>query len=106
MKTSISTQQSSRDRFQNWRRPIMQRHAVRAFLGGITMLVIYLISYELVADITTAREIYRGNSWLIPGDLLLLISYAGFFVFTTLAFMLLGMTEYYGLSQTRHVINQ
>ncbi|HRQ39124.1 MAG TPA: hypothetical protein PLD25_14535 [Chloroflexota bacterium] len=87
---------SHRERFRPRQRKMMQRRALHCFAVGIFSLIVYLAAYEAVADITTAQEIFRGNPALIPYDLLLLVSYAGFFVSLTAAFMILGMIEYYG----------
>lgn len=95
---------SHRQRFRPRQRKIMQRRALRCFAVGIFSLILYLAAYEVVADVTNAREIFRGNPALIPYDLLLLVSYAGFFVSLTAAFMILGMVEYYGEKAKRTAV--
>ena len=86
---------SHRAQFEPRKRKVMQRRALRCFVLGVFSMVFYLTAYEVVADVTFAKEIYGGNPALISGDLLLLASYAGFFVLLTGAFTILGMIEYY-----------
>ena len=86
---------SHRAQFKPRQRKVMQRRALRCFVFGIFSLVFYLTAYEVVSDVTYAQGIYGGNPALILGDLLLLVSYAGFFVLLTVAFTILGVIEYY-----------
>ncbi len=86
---------SHRAYFKPAKRKILQRRALSCFVVGIFSLVFYLTAYEVFADITYVKEIYGGNPALVPYDLLLLTSYAGFFVLLTTAFTILGMIEYY-----------
>ncbi len=86
---------SHRAHFKLSKRKLMQRRALICFVVGIFSLVFYLTAYEVFADITYVKEIYGGNPALIPYDLLMLASYAGFFVLLTAAFTILGMIEYY-----------
>ncbi len=95
---------SHREQFRPRKRKIMQQRALRCFAVGIFSLILYLAAYEVVADEMNAREIFRGNPALIPYDLLLLVSYAGFFVSLTAAFMILGMVEYYGEKAKRTAV--
>lgn len=95
---------SHRAQFRPRRRRVMQQRALRCFAGGIVSLICYLSAYEAVADITTAQKIYHGNPLLIPYDLLLLFTYACFFVSLTAAFMILGMIEYYGEKARRTAV--
>ncbi len=95
---------SHRQRFRPRQRKVMQQRALRCFAIGILSLVVYLAAYEMVAHITTAQEIFRGNPALIPYDLPLLVFYAGFFVSLTAAFMILGMVEYYGEKAKRTAV--
>lgn len=87
---------SHRAYFKPSKRKILQRRALSCFVVGIFSLVFYLTAYEVFADITYVKEIYGGNPALVPYDLLMLASYAGFFVLLTVAFTILGMIEYYG----------
>lgn len=86
---------SHRAHFKPSQRKLMQRRALSCFVVGIFSLVFYLIAYEVLANITYVKAIYGGNPKLIPYDLLMLASYAGFFVLLTAAFTILGMIEYY-----------
>jgi len=97
---------SHRAQFKSRRQRAIQRRAFRAFTLGIVSLLVYLTAYEAVSDLTKSLEIYRGNPAIIPGDLILLISYAGFFVSLTVAFMLLGMIEYYEQKAKRTALDE
>lgn len=82
----------------------LQRRAVRCFVGGIFSLIFYLAAYEIFAHLTYSQGIYKGNPELIAYDVLLLISYAGFFVLLTAAFTILGMVEYFAVKEQQTAV--
>jgi heme/copper-type cytochrome/quinol oxidase subunit 3 len=96
---------SHREIFKPRKRRVLQKRALHCFIGGIFSLILYLTAYEVVSDLTYVREIYGGNPALIPYDLLLLATYAGFFVLLTAAFMILGMIEYYAEKRKRTAVS-
>lgn len=79
-------------------RRTIQKKAGLSFLAGVIALIIYLTVYIAVEnDIWfTFFGVGSGDLVRIFGDIVLLSAYSMFFVLITLAFMLLGMLEYFG----------
>lgn len=74
----------------------LHRQAFVSFTVGLASVVVYLILYFFLAS--SAYDVLGWESVDIRrlmGEVPLLILYAAFFAFTTQAFMLLGMNEYF-----------
>ena len=79
------------------RRPIQKKAGI-SFLVGVIVLIIYLTVYLAVANDFwfNVFGVESGDFRRVFGDIVLLIVYSMFFVLMTRAFMLLGMSEYFG----------
>ena len=78
-------------------RTAVRRRALVSFSVGVGALLLYLVTNVLVFEGFYGRVLgwTVNNPLRIGGDLVLLVTYAGFFVLLTRAFVLLGMLEYY-----------
>jgi hypothetical protein len=78
-------------------RSVVRRRALVSFGVAVGALALYLVVTVLIFEGLYWRVLqWTGDNPLrIGGDLVLLLSYVGFFVLTTRAFVLLGMLEYY-----------
>jgi hypothetical protein len=75
----------------------IQRQAQIAFGVGILALLLYfVVNFGIYAAFYAPVGIWGGDPRRLIGDFLLLIFYGIFFSQLTRAFMLLGMTEYFG----------
>ena len=90
---------SQRRKFRAQRkRQIVQRQAWLSFALGLGVLALYLVVNFLLWE----NFYFTFMGWLsndprrLLGDVILLLTYTGFFVLVTRAFVLLGMLEFFG----------
>lgn len=85
-----------RGQYVQERKAIVQRLAGLSFAGGALALILYLTVNFAIAEgfywNTLGWE--SADARRILGDIVLLLTYAGFFALMTRAFMLLGLLEY------------
>jgi hypothetical protein len=75
----------------------IRRHALFSFILGFTLLLGYFaLTFGIYTLWYAPMEIYSDNPARLVGDVLMLMTYSGFFMLVTRAFTLLGMVEYFG----------
>jgi hypothetical protein len=78
----------------------LKRQARVAFILGIVSLMAYLsLNFGIYELFYGPFEIWGGDPRRMIGDVFLLLTYSGFFALVTKAFMLLGITEFYGMRE-------
>lgn len=86
-----------RDKFLGQRGNVrLNRQALLSFVAGVASVLVYLIVYFFLSS--SAYDVLGWESMDIRrlmGEVPLMILYASFFAFTTRAFVLLGMIEYF-----------